>query len=349
MRDFAQIRLSIWNDDEFADLSADAQLLYFTLISHPSMNRAGVGTWHAGRMAAFNRTWTTDAVIDAAVELMTTKFVVIDENTDEYLVRTFIRHDGLMKQRNLATTMAREFATIGSRTLKAVVVHELARLREEFPEWKGWQSAEAVSLLKKRQIDPSVDPSVDPSIYPSVYPSIDPKGDPSIDPSVKGEPKGSIDPSVDPSVDPSPTTTTTTSTFSRRSQRGETRKGLRGSGGEGETGNGSVASVKAESSPQNLDELAAAHADRYRCDRHKGLPDGQVPPCRACQAIREAAEESTTLAADEAKAARRAAIDACDLCDDTGHKLIDGIAYKCNHTQHAEKPAQIRDWRTKTA
>lgn len=309
MRDFAQIRLSIWNDDEFADLSADAQLLYFTLISHPSMNRAGVGTWHAGRMAAFNRTWTTDAVIDAAVELMTTKFVVIDENTDEYLVRTFIRHDGLMKQRNLATTMAREFATIGSRTLKAVVVHELARLREEFPEWKGWQSAEAVSLLKKRQIDPSVDPSVDPS----------------------------------------PTTTTTTTTFSRRSQRGETRKGLRGSGGEGETGNGSVVSVKAESSPQNLDELAAAHADHYRCDRHKGLPDGQVPPCRACQAIREAAEESATLAADEAKAARRAAIDACDLCDDTGHKLVDGIAYKCNHTQHAEKPAQIRDWRTKTA
>ena len=309
MRDFAQIRLSIWNDDEFADLSADAQLLYFTLISHPSMNRAGVGTWHAGRMAAFNRTWTTDAVIDAAVELMTTKFVVIDENTDEYLVRTFIRHDGLMKQRNLATTMAREFATIGSRTLKAVVVHELARLREEFPEWKGWQSAEAVSLLKKRQIDPSVDPSVDPS----------------------------------------PTTATATTTFSRRSQRGETRKGLRGSGGEGETGNGSVASVKAESSPQNLDELAAAHADHYRCDRHKGLPDGQVPPCRACQAIREAAEESATLAADEAKAARRAAIDACDLCDDTGHKLIDGIAYKCNHTQHAEKPAQIRDWRTKTA
>lgn len=309
MRDFAQIRLSIWNDDEFADLSADAQLLYFTLISHPSMNRAGVGTWHAGRMAAFNRTWTTDAVIDAAVELMTTKFVVIDENTDEYLVRTFIRHDGLMKQRNLATTMAREFATIGSRTLKAVVVHELARLREEFPEWRGWQSAEAVSLLKKRQIDPSVDPSVDPS----------------------------------------PTTTTTTSTFSRRSQRGETRKGLRGSGGEGETGNGSVVSVKAESSPQNLDELAAAHADRYRCDRHKGLPDGQVPPCRACQAIREAAEESATLAADEVKAQRRAAIDACDLCDDTGHKLIDGIAYKCNHTQHAEKPAQIRDWRTKTA
>lgn len=309
MRDFAQIRLSIWNDDEFADLSADAQLLYFTLISHPSMNRAGVGTWHAGRMAAFNRTWTTDVVIDAAVELMTTKFVVIDENTDEYLVRTFIRHDGLMKQRNLATTMAREFSTVGSRTLKAVVVHELARLREEFPEWKGWQSAEAVSLLKKRQIDPSVDPSVDPS----------------------------------------PTTATTTTTFSRRSQRGETRKGLRGSGGEGETGNGSAPIPDAESSPQSLDELAAAHADHYRCDRHKGLPDGQVPPCRACQAIREAAEESATLAADEAKAARRAAIDACDLCDDTGHKLIDGIAYKCNHTQHAEKPAQIRDWRTKTA
>ena len=38
MRDFAQIKLSIWNDDAFLDLSNNAQLLYFVLISHPTMN-----------------------------------------------------------------------------------------------------------------------------------------------------------------------------------------------------------------------------------------------------------------------------------------------------------------------
>ena len=108
MRDFAQIKLSIWNDDSFLDLSNNAQLLYFVLISHPTMNRAGVGTWHAGRLSGLCSSWSRPVVESAARELVDGLFIVIDEDTDEFLVRTFVRHDGLMKQRNLATTMARE-------------------------------------------------------------------------------------------------------------------------------------------------------------------------------------------------------------------------------------------------
>ncbi|MFW9228595.1 hypothetical protein [Corynebacterium striatum] len=122
MRDFAQIKLSIWNDDAFLDLSHNAQLLYFVLISHPTMNRAGVGTWHAGRLAGMCSSWARRDVERAACELIDGRFIVIDEDTDEFLVRTFVRHDGLMKQRNLATTMAREFAAVGSRAIKGVVV-----------------------------------------------------------------------------------------------------------------------------------------------------------------------------------------------------------------------------------
>ena len=236
MRDFAQIKLSIWNDDSFLDLSSDAQLLYFVLISHPTMNRAGVGTWHAGRLSGLCASWSRPVVEAAARELIDGRFIVIDEDTDEFLVRTFVRHDGLMKQRNLATTMAREFAAVGSRSIKGVVVWELRRLHEEHPEFKGWESDEALALLKKRAIDPSSDPSVDPSIHPKVDPSVDPSADPyvkgaidpkvhpSIDPSVKGEPKGS----VDPSVDPSPTTATTTTTNLRRFQEGGTSEGVKG-------------------------------------------------------------------------------------------------------------------------
>ncbi|WP_408930783.1 hypothetical protein ACKFR8_05215 [Corynebacterium axilliensis] len=328
MRDFAQIKLSIWNDDAFLDLSNNAQLLYFVLISHPTMNRAGVGTWHAGRLSGMCASWTRQDVERAACELIDGRFIVVDEDTDEFLVRTFVRHDGLMKQRNLATTMAREFAAVGSRSIKGVVVWELRRLHEEHPEFKGWGSDEALALLKKRAIDPSSDPSV----YPSIDPSVDPSVYPSIDPRVKGEPKGS----VDPSVDPSPTTATTTTTFSRRSQRVETREGVEGV--RGRRGNQTAADDGAESDesnppPQNLDELAAAHAARTRCPKHRHIPDGEWvdEPCRECQKLREGTEAEDARKVEAEKEARRRAIDECDLCDDNGMRYEAGEAWRCDH------------------
>lgn len=359
MRDFAQIKLSIWNDDSFLDLSSDAQLLYFVLISHPTMNRAGVGTWHAGRLSGLCASWSRPVVESAAGELIDGCFIVIDEDTDEFLVRTFVRHDGLMKQRNLATTMAREFAAVGSRSIKGVVVWELRRLHEEHPEFKGWESDEALALLKKRAIDPSSDPSVDPSIHPKVDPSVDPSvdpyvkgaidpkvhpsidprvkgaGDPWVDPSVKGEPKGS----VDPSVDPSPTTATTTTTFSRRFQEGGTSEGVKGV--RGKRGNQTAANDSSESDasnppPQSLDELAAAHAARTRCPKHQHIPAGEwvEEDCRECQKLRQGAEA-------EAEREREAALKArqeCDLCDPNGMRYKDGQAWRCDHKPPRKKP-----------
>lgn len=331
MRDYAQIRLNIWNDDDFCDLSPHAQLLYFVLISHPSMNRAGVGTWHAGRLANLNAAWDRHQVNLAAVELIDANFILIDEDTDEFLVRTFVRHDGLMKQRNMATRMAREFAVVGSRRIKAAIVFELQRLRSEYPEWKGWESQEAVSVLGKKAVDPtvspkvypSIDPSVDPSVKGSVYPSVDP----SIDPSVKGKPKASIDPSVDPSPTPAPAPAPL--------QEGGN---VGGKGGPGEREEVIDTQTSAQETnaplPENLDELAASFAgeqstkQRGICPRHpNGNPTGE--PCRQCgQAKTERAED-----AESQKAARRAAIEKCDMCDSNGIKIIEGIARRCTHNK----------------
>nr|DAS06677.1 MAG TPA: replisome organizer [Caudoviricetes sp.] len=345
MRDFAQIKLSIWNDDSFLDLSNNAQLLYFVLISHPTMNRAGVGTWHAGRLSGLCSSWSRPVVESAARELVDGLFIVIDEDTDEFLVRTFVRHDGLMKQRNLATTMAREFAAVGSRTIKGVVVWELRRLHEEHPEFKGWESDEALALLKKRAIDPSSDPSVDPSIHPKVDPyvegAIDPKVHPSIDPSVKGEPKGS----VDPSVDPSPTTATATTTNLRRFQEGVASDGVKGVRGKRGNQTGADDGSEPEASnppPQNLDELAAAHAasqpDPRRCAEHQHLAPGAVPACGKCAEARRAFEERQEVEAEHAAQARRQAIADCDLCDENGMRDTGNGLTRCNHKPPRKKP-----------
>lgn len=183
-RDHSRIDLKIWNDDDWLDLSNDAQYLYFVMLTSPGLTFAGVMDWRPARIRALARGWSQEIFNRASAELAKNLFIVVDEDTEEALIRSFVRHDGLMKQRNMAVAMVRGFEAIASRSIRGVFVHELTRLREDQPELKGWPACEEV--LARR--------SIDPATYPTGHPSIDP----SIDPSVKGESTPYIDPSLTP-------------------------------------------------------------------------------------------------------------------------------------------------------
>ena len=51
-RDRANIRTDIWNDDDFRQLSASAQLLYLQLLTSATLTYAGVADWRPKRIAA---------------------------------------------------------------------------------------------------------------------------------------------------------------------------------------------------------------------------------------------------------------------------------------------------------
>lgn len=298
MRDFARISMTIWNDDDFRDLSPQAQHLYFVLMSSPSLSYAGVDDWRPARIAARARGWTQSDVIRSARELSMARFIVVDQDSEEILVRSFVRNDPIMKQPNLATAMARAYMVVGSSALKGVIVHELSRLKKEQPKLSGWKSEEAGAVLKKRTIDPSDDPCGHPSVEGQVDPSVDPSGE--------GESKGAIDPSDDPSIDPCPTTAT--ATYNPQPSTG-------GYGGR-ERYEGSAARTEA---PSEIPPAWIADPRRARCAAHAAIDS--PPPCRGCATAREAAE-AARAAKDAEKvsvaAERRAIIDACDLCDPNG-------------------------------
>lgn len=153
-REYASIKLLIWQDDEFRSLSREAQHLYLLLVTHPSLSYCGVVDWRPARLAAFAGNITADDVIEAAEELRAISFVVVDEETEEALVRSFIRNDGLMKQPRMAISMVKAYAAVASRTLQGVVIHELQRLHKESPELNGWHKQEALDLLTHKAIDP---------------------------------------------------------------------------------------------------------------------------------------------------------------------------------------------------
>lgn len=106
-REFAPIQTRIWTNPDFTNLSTHAQLLYLTCLSHPTITHAGVIDYRPNRLAALSPTWTPENIEHAATELEEHHFLIIDRDTEEALIRSFHRNDGLMRQQNMATSAAR--------------------------------------------------------------------------------------------------------------------------------------------------------------------------------------------------------------------------------------------------
>lgn len=186
-RDHARIRLDIWSDDDWRDLTSSGQWLYLHLLTSPRLSFCGVVDWRPARIAAHTAELTAADVETFAAELEDGRYVVIDRESEECLIRSFVKHDGLMKSPNMAKALVKDHAAIGSAILRAVVVHQLARLREKAPDLKGWPATEA--LLAKRSMSPAdafeslpPNPSRNPSVNPSANPSGEGSGNPSATP-----------------------------------------------------------------------------------------------------------------------------------------------------------------------
>lgn len=205
-REHANIRLDMWGDTDWRALTRDAQWLYELLLTHPDTNRAGVSDWRPGRLAKMATGTTAADVRRMGEELERRHFIVVDDDTEEVLVRSYVKYDGVLKQPNLTITMANDWAGVASPRLRAVVAFEVQRLRSARPDLPGWKSEKHIqTLLTAQGVDVKADPSVDPS------------PDPSVDPSVMGE--------ADPSVEGPPTSTTTsTATNASHSQDGRRRE-----------------------------------------------------------------------------------------------------------------------------
>lgn len=154
-RDHARIRLDIWVDEDFTDLSSSAQWLYLRLLSHEKLTYCGVIEWHPGRLAAFTADLSPSDVEMFAAELERGHFLIVDRNTDEALVRSFVKHDGLMDKWNLAAAVARTFTGISSKALRGVIAHELNRLQQDFPDYRGWTRPDVQKMLRREPITPA--------------------------------------------------------------------------------------------------------------------------------------------------------------------------------------------------
>lgn len=151
-RQYGQIKVGIWVDDDFLDLSPMAQWLFIHLSTHADLSHCGVVDWRLKRIVPKAKGLTLDVLQSAAEELIENVYIMTDEDTEEVLVRSFMRSDGLLKQRNMGAAVAKAYASVSSRAIRGVVVHELHRLKAENPEWTSWGALK--DALASRSLNP---------------------------------------------------------------------------------------------------------------------------------------------------------------------------------------------------
>ena len=137
-RDHARIQTARWRNEDWRGLTPDAQWTYDTLLTQEALSYAGVLDYRAGRVASLAKGMTSRRV-DAAVRVLEDgRFVVVDRMTEELLVRTYVRHDGVLDRSNMGKAVARALVKVVSLELRHAVIAELARHYIDKPLLSGW-------------------------------------------------------------------------------------------------------------------------------------------------------------------------------------------------------------------
>lgn len=175
-RDRANLRTDMWASAEWRKLSTGAQWLYMYLLTTPTLSYVGVADWRPARIAAKVADAGTDEIVSRCQELTRGRFAYVDDETEEVLIRSFLRHDGLLVNPNLWRSIGNAFADAASDRLRGVIAGEIQRLRDENPEGfltsKGgsvnpWVSPHLSTALDTPPHTPVGTPSDTPSDTPS--------------------------------------------------------------------------------------------------------------------------------------------------------------------------------------
>jgi hypothetical protein len=139
-RQFAQLSVNIWSDEHFKSMRPEDQHMYFVLLSQPRVSLCGVIDYIPSRIARCSYHWTVSDVEDRIKALIEQRYVVLDEETSEVLIRSFVRNDGLLKVPNIAKGMASEYGEVMSQRLRDVIVKELKRAHRQWPDLGAWRA-----------------------------------------------------------------------------------------------------------------------------------------------------------------------------------------------------------------
>lgn len=128
--DHARIRRDIWADTDWRHLTSSAQWLYVHLLTNRTLTFVGIGDWRPNRIAALTADLSASDVDMFAGELIRERFILPDLETEEVLVRSWVKHDGLLRSPNMTKALIKAHEGTASNVLRAVAIDQLTRLME---------------------------------------------------------------------------------------------------------------------------------------------------------------------------------------------------------------------------
>ncbi|MEU8920395.1 hypothetical protein AB0D10_05565 [Kitasatospora sp. NPDC048545] len=127
-RGHGRVLTRIWDDPDFTALPGEIQRLYLFLISQPNLNHAGLLPLTLKRWSSRAHGLSPAVLREQLAVLSARRFVVVDEDTEELLVRSFVRNDGVWKQPQVMGAMVSGALEITSRPLRAALLAEVERI-----------------------------------------------------------------------------------------------------------------------------------------------------------------------------------------------------------------------------
>ena len=161
----ARFLCRMWDDRDWIALSPRGQWFFMLLYSQAALNRAGVTALTSKRWKRLASGPSVEQQIELAMkELEGATFIVVDHDTEELLVRSYMRNDGIAKQPNMLKLACRQAREVMSPRLRAALEVELRRLDPPPGQSVAATSAAAVlaatiEALGKGSGNPSPNPS----------------------------------------------------------------------------------------------------------------------------------------------------------------------------------------------
>jgi hypothetical protein len=127
-RSEARLAVSIWSDPDFLALRPGAQRMFMFLLSQPDLAHDGVIALRERRWSKAAAGLTAAQVADDLDELERARFIVVDADAEELLIRSFIRRDKGYRQPNVLRAAAEHLKVVTSRTILRELAAELERI-----------------------------------------------------------------------------------------------------------------------------------------------------------------------------------------------------------------------------
>lgn len=172
-RSEARVAVAIWSDPDFVALELGAQRLFMFLLSQPDLAHDGVIALRERRWSKAAAGLTADDIADDLDALEKARFIVVDHDAEELLVRSFIRRDRVYRQPNVLRAAADHLKGITSEIILRELGTELARIAagDDIPAASLGILAEMRAVTDRARLSAGAEGSGNPSDKGSNTPS----------------------------------------------------------------------------------------------------------------------------------------------------------------------------------